>query len=108
MQIKTSRLPRRYDHVMKTLRSLMASKGERIRFQAAMRISEILLTHQQAEERLTIAAERAAARKAEAAEQRANPGVPESADPVSREDAIRQAQEFLARIKEKDTVDAAE
>lgn len=78
---------------MKTLRGLLSSKSERIRFQAAMRMSEILLEHQRAEERVTIAGERAAARKAEAIapEQSDAPLVPEAA-----EDAARA---FLARIK---------
>lgn len=93
MKIKTSRLPRRYDDVMKTLRGLLASKAERIRFQAAMRMSEILLEHQRAEERVTIATERAAARKteSEAAEQ-------PDAQPV-QQNAEEAARAFLARIK---------
>jgi len=93
MRVKTSRLPRRYDDVMKTLRGLLDSKTERIRFQAAMRMSEILLEHQRAEERVTIATERAAARKSEA-EAGADAG-DEATAPQTAEEAARA---FLASI----------
>lgn len=63
---KISRLPRRFDATMKTLRALMNSKSERVRLAAVLRTSEILLEHQRGEERAAVAVERAQARRAEA------------------------------------------
>lgn len=93
---KVSRLPRRFDSVMKTLRELMNSKSERTRLQAALRASEILLEHRRAEERVTIATERAAARKAEAEAGADATGQPNTA-PASQT-AEEAARAFLASI----------
>lgn len=101
-----SRLPRRFDSTMTTLRALMKSKSERVRLAAVLRASEILLEHQRGEERAAIAIERAQARKAEAeAPTTAEPG---EQPPVSREDALRDAEAFLARIREKESANAAQ
>lgn len=74
---------------MRTLRELAQSKNEKIRLQAVLRMSDILLAHLQSEERAAIAIERAAARKAEA-------GVtPQPAAPTTAETT----EEFLRRIR---------
>lgn len=86
---------------MKTLRGLMESKSERTRLAAALRASDILLEHQRAEERVTIASERAAARKAEAEAADQQTALPA---PLSAEQAAR---EFLASIREKENHAAA-
>jgi hypothetical protein len=61
-----TRLPRRFDVPMKALRELATSKNEKVRLQAVLRMSDILLAHLQSEDRAAIAIERAAARRAEA------------------------------------------
>lgn len=83
---KISRLPRRFDAVMKTLRELMTSRNERTRLAAVLRASEILLEHQREETRAAVAMERAAARKAEA-QATGQPGAlpaPQSAEEAAR------------------------
>ncbi|WP_158788596.1 hypothetical protein [Granulicella sp. L46] len=83
---------------MKTLRELAASRNERIRLQAALRMSEILLHFEQSQERIAIAGERAAARKAEAIEkpgQGAHPHEPARA----RESAEEAAERFLGLMR---------
>jgi len=80
------RLPRRFDAVMKSLRELSSSKSERVRLQAALRMSDILLEHQRSQERVAIALERAAVRRAEA-------------EPPEATGAVREsAEEFIARV----------
>ena len=86
-----TRLPRRFDSPMKVLRELANSKNERIRLQAAMRMTDILLSHMEAEQRATVATERAAARRAEA-EASAQPNT----TPASAEESL---DVFLTRIK---------
>ena len=89
---------------MKTLRELMRSRSDKVRLQAAMRASEILLEHQRSEERIAIATERAAARKAEAeqlaggsqASEQEPPAVTQQPVPA---DAERGAREFLERMR---------
>lgn len=72
---------------MRTLRELMNSKSEKTRLAAALRASEILMEHTRGEERVAVAIERAAARKA--GEQ---PDIPEA--PVSES-----VDDFIARAK---------
>jgi len=88
------RLPRRYDATMETLKELMASKNERVRLQAALRATEILMEHDRSIERQAIATERAAARKAEA-----EAGLPVSMEPEEAEPKKETTDEFLARIR---------
>lgn len=95
---KVSRLPRRFDSVMKTLRELMNSKSERTRLAAALRASEILLEHQRGEERTAIAIERAAARKAEA-EAGTNAGESTQA-PQTAEEAARAFLASITKVEE--------
>lgn len=82
---------------MKTLRGLMNSKSERVKLAAALRAADILLAHQEGEERAAIAIERAAARKAEAEAAERPDAVPA---PLSAEEAARA---FLAQIRERET-----
>lgn len=79
---------------MRTLRELAESKSEKVRLQAALRMSEILLEHQRIEERRDIAIERAAARKAEAEASTETP--PEKAE--TAEDA---AERFIERHRQR-------
>ena len=92
------RLPRRYDAVMKTLRELTASRNERIKLQAALRMSEILLQYEQSQERIAIAGERAAARKAEAGEGPGQGAHPHEPAPVSVS-AEEAAERFLGLMR---------
>lgn len=87
-----SRLPRRFDAPMKVLRELANSRSERVRLQAAMRMTDILLAHLDAEQRVTIAVERAAARKAEAEASVIPPMAPAPS-------AEERARAFLASVR---------
>lgn len=84
---------------MATLTELSKSKNEKTRLQAAMRMSDILLAHQEAEQRVAIAAARAAARKAEAASSAACGSTAAMAEtPASHQDAANRARAFLASL----------
>lgn len=100
--------------MMRTLRQLAGSKSERVRLQAALRMADILLAHQESEERREIAGERAAARRAIAEFNQPTSQVdmtgaldtPMSVEEESRtqplpENALRDAQEFLQRVRGK-------
>lgn len=91
------RMPRRYDAVTKFLRETVANDkvGIRVRMQAAMRLSEILLAHDAAKERREIARERTA--RAELAQSRTEPSQRSGAELPSTEDAQRAALAFLQR-----------
>ena len=92
----TQRLPRRFDKAMRVLGELSESKSERVRLQAALRMSDILLEHQRSEERKAIAKERATARKAEATGVADSEGVTPPAQPSAEE----RARAFIASLKE--------
>jgi hypothetical protein len=87
------RLPRRFDAPMKALRELSESKNEKIRLQAALRMSDILLAHLESEQRTLIAIERAVARQRES-EAMVQPYGTDT--PAS---ALEDVDTFIARIK---------
>lgn len=84
---------------MKVLRELAKSRNERVRLQAALRMSDILLEHQRSLERIAIAKERARARLA-GAEGQPTPSEPEDSTeaPAAPQSAEEAARAFLAKI----------
>jgi hypothetical protein len=92
------RLPRRYDATVRFLRETLANEKikHNVRMQAALRLSEIMLQHDEAINRRERAKEkeRAAARLPDA------PAEPEEEhSPLSSADALQRAQEFLKRSR---------
>jgi hypothetical protein len=94
MKTRMARMPRRYDATFKTLRRLMNSKSEKVQLQASMRMSEILLTLEQSNERREIAIERAAARGREDAEAK---GAEQADTQTTAATAIERARAYLAK-----------
>jgi hypothetical protein len=95
------RLPRRYDATVKFFKHTLANEkiSHRVRLQAAMRLSDILLEHDRTINRKELAQERAAARQGEPQE----PAEPEQEHhPLSPEQAEREAIAFLERSKRKE------
>ena len=97
------RIGRRYDAVTKYLREAIAdtTRGHRVRMQAALKLADILLEHDRAQARRELAELRSAARSAEA-EPTATAPTPETEQPVSPADALREAQAFLERTRQKE------
>lgn len=97
------RLPRRYDAAAKFFRQTIANEkiGHRVRFQAALRLSEILLEHDRAELRKELARERASGRSGEPPE----PSEPTQAEPrqLTPAEAEQEARAFLERLRQKET-----
>lgn len=78
-------------------KTMQEAKSERVRMQAAMRLADVLTLRTQQE----LAEMKAAARIAEQQTPAVTaPGAEVvTAEPVCREDALRQAEEFLARTR---------
>jgi hypothetical protein len=91
---------------MTSLRELTKSKNERTRLAAALRMADILLAHQEAEQRIAIVTERTAARKAEAAAAQGTGTPPEVSTP--HQGAEERARAFLASMKTDTTEGATE
>jgi hypothetical protein len=87
---------------MRILRDCAQSKNERVRLQAALRMADILLNFDQSQERIAIAAERAAARRAEA-ENVSNTPAPKPEPRV--QPAVDAARAFLDRIQTREVHD---
>jgi hypothetical protein len=105
-----ARVGRKYDKLVRYLRGVLddPKASERMKMLAADKLCNIFLAHDAAEERKAIARERQAARAEAAQIAETQPEAPaEESQPVSREEALRQAEAFLTRIREREKTNAA-
>jgi len=90
-----ARIGRRYDALTKYLKEVIAdpSRGHRVRMQAAMKLADILLQHDQAEARRELAELRAAGKQSDEGQT----GEGETADTPAAEESV---DERLRRLRE--------
>jgi len=84
---------------------MKSSGNERVRMAAAERLADILTLREQREQLELRRELRLQSKISDAEETKDSPSY--SAQPVSREDAIQDAQMFLANLREREAVDAA-
>lgn len=95
------RVPRRYDPLVKFLKETLANKqiGHRVKMAAAMRLSDIYLAHDSAQERREIARERVrVAEAAQAAQAKTVSGTPVQ-EPGTPQDPEQSAKQFLESLE---------